>query len=564
MLNKLTIKNIALIDYAEIDFDKGFNVLSGETGAGKSVIIESINFVLGARSDYNLIKSGENECFVTAEFNVSNNPLIEDIYNELDIDYDDTLIISRRLTVDKKNSIKINGISANVSMIKRFTEVLVDVHGQSEHFALLNGSNQLQLLDDFGSKDILKIKTPLIELYNEYKNVITQLEELGGDEDKRLIRLDVINFQINEIQNANLIEGEEDRLLEIKEKLKYQQKILSALSTLKGCITEDNGILDALSIASNSISGISSLSNEYSELYNRIETVYSEIDDIGDTASNFIDNFDLSDFSEDEINSRLNLLKNLKRKYGDYNETLKFLEAIIVEKEKLENFNEINQKLLIKKDELEEKIYNLYLDLNSKRKFYAKKLANDIIVELKTLGMPNACFLIEFQDLPSKDNCKFNSSNGIDSIEYMFSANSGEPLKPLSLVISGGEISRFMLAVKVVSSKYNNISTFIFDEIDSGISGMVARTVAEKLCRISKNVQVIAISHLPQIASFSDSSILIYKTEEKGKSFTNVKKLDYNEKVDEITRMIGGTLNSSSKEHSISLISSADDFKKSI
>ena len=564
MLKKLTIKNIALIDYVEIDFSKGFNVLSGETGAGKSIIIESLNFVLGARSDYNLIRSGQTECVVTAEFDVSENYLINEVYDKLDFDKDETLIISRKLTIDKKNTIKINGNSANVSMVRNFTDALVDVHGQSEHFSLLSSANQLSLLDDFSGEDLLEIKNPLKANYLKYKTVLSQLDQLGGDEDKRLLRLDVINFQINEIEKANLTKGEEEKLLEIKEKLKHQQKILSALSTIKECINQDNGILDGLSIAKNSVNTISDLSNDYSVILDRIENVYAEIDDIGDTASNLIDNFDFSEYSEEEINSRLDLLKNLKRKYGDYNQTIDFLNKIIEEKERLENFNEENEKLLKEKERLQSTIYDLYLKTSNIRKKFAKSLSNDITNELKQLGMPNARFTIDFKELQNIEDCSFNSSNGIDQINFLFSANLGEPLKPLSSVISGGEISRFMLAVKVVCSKYNKISTFIFDEIDSGISGIIARTVAEKLYLISKNVQVIAISHLPQIASFSDNSLLIYKTEEDNKAKTNVKTLNKDEKIEEITRLIGGTLNQSSKEHSISLITSAEEYKKSL
>ena len=295
-----------------------------------------------------------------------------------------------------------------------------------------------------------------------------------------------------------------------------------------------------ISLGLNSISSISDLSIDYQDLYNRLESAYSEIEDISDTASNLLDEFDYSEYSEEEINSRLDIIKTIKRKYGDFSEMTIFLQNIIEEKENLENFNEINQKLLIEKEKLQKDLYNLYEKLSNIRKNTANKLNEDIRKELSQLGMNKALFEVKFNDFPSFENCKFNSSNGVDNVEYLFSANVGEPLKPLSLVISGGEISRFMLSVKVVSSKYNNISTFIFDEIDSGISGVIARTVAEKLCLISKNVQVIAISHLPQIISFSDNSLLISKTEVDNKAITQVKKLSREEKINEIVRLIGG------------------------
>lgn len=565
MLNKITIKNIALIDYAEIDFTDGFNVLSGETGSGKSVIIESLNFVLGARADASFIRNGQNECSVTAEFDVSLNQSVKDIYAELDIEYDDTLIISRKFTLDKKSTVKINGVSANVSMVKRFTSVLVDVHGQSEHFSLLSESNQLKLLDKFGGKDLTEIKEKLKEDYQKYSVIKKQLDELGGDENQRLIRLDIINYQLNEIEKAELYDGEEEKLLEIKEKLKYQEKISSALNTLNQSITEEGNALDIISNALRSVNGIASLSNDYNSLYERLDSVYNELSDLGDTSSTLLESIDQSEYTLDQVNERLDYIKTLKRKYGNsYQEIISFYQSIIEEKKKLENFNELNDSLLSEKIKIENTLYLEYQKLSETRKTTAKSFAKGIESELTELGMNKAKFDISFSDFPSKSDCPFDSANGIDKIEFLFSANSGEPVKPLSVVISGGEISRFMLSIKVLTAKYNDISTFIFDEIDAGISGVVARTVAEKLTKISKDVQVIAITHLPQISSFADNNLLIRKIENEDKTTTVVKTLNEEEKIEEITRLIGGSLNSSSREHSISLIESAKEFKKSL
>lgn len=565
MLTKLIIKNIALIDNAEIDFTKGLNVLSGETGSGKSVIIESINFVLGGRADSTLIRSGENECSVIAYFDVSSLNNIKEIYNELDIEYDDTLIISRKFNIDKKNTIKINGLTANVSMVKKFTSLLVDVHGQSEHFELLSENNQLKLIDKFGGEDIDNIKFQLDELHSSYNNIIEKINDLGGDEDKRLIKLDIINFQILEIEKAEIKDGEEEKLLLVKEKLKYQEKIIEALSAVKSAISDEGTCVDILSNSLHLLGSISNLSTEYEDLNNRLNNAYSELEDISDTASILFDKIDQPEYSIDEINTRLDLYKNLKRKYGNnYEEIVSFYNNILKEKSDLENFSVLNEQLLKEKQNLENKLYSLYSDLSKKRKIVAKKISEDILLELKELGMSNASFNINFNDFPTFEQCKFNSSNGIDSLKFMFSANKGEPVKPLSYIISGGEISRFMLSIKVITSKCNEISTFIFDEIDSGISGITARTVAEKLARISKNVQVIAITHLPQISSFADNNLLIQKFEIDGKTKTIVKTLSYEDKINEISRLIGGTLTESSKLHSISLIESADEYKKKL
>ena len=565
MLTKLTIKNIALIECAEIDFDRGLNVLSGETGAGKSVIIESINFVLGARADASIIRAGEKECFVSAEFDIAGKESIKNLFEEFDFDFEDTLIISRKLSVDKKNTIKINGNTVTTGMLKKFTEVLVDVHGQSEHFSLLSVAKQLSLIDSMGGDAFADGKNKVKEIYLRYKDVVSKLEEFGGSEAQRNIRLDVVNFQINEIEKAQLEDGEEEKLNDIKEKLKNQQKILSALSILKSSISDDSGVLDILSNSVHEINGISDISNDYFLLDERLNNVYAELNDICDVAGGLIEGFELSQYSLEEINSRLDLIKSLKRKYGSsFAEIMDFYSSICEEKKKLENFEQINEELLKEKANLSLMLYEEYNKLSDLRRKVSREFEQAIVGELRELGMSKAQFSVNFSDKPSVETCNYTSPNGFDEIEFLFSANAGEPLKKLSSVISGGEISRFMLSIKVLSSKVNDISTFIFDEIDAGISGIIARVVAEKLCKISRNVQVIAISHLPQIASFADNSLLIAKVEDENKTITTIKKLNDKEKVDEIIRLIGGSVDSSSIEHAKKLIYNADVYKNLI
>lgn len=566
MLQKLLIKNIALIDYAEIPFSNGLNVLSGETGAGKSVILESLNFVLGAKADKTLIRSGQNECSVVAEFNVENNEAIYDVYNELDFEQDDLLIISRKFTIDGKSSIKINGNSVTVSMLKKFTSLLVDVHGQSEHFNLLKTSNQLSLLDSFGGKQIVDIKNTLSIEYTNYKDILSKLDTLGGDESQRLIRLDVLNYQINEITNANLKDGEEENLILIKQKLINQEKIVTALRSIYDCISSDGGVEDILSNARKTLSSISSFDNEYSELYDRLENVFAEVNDIADSSSSILDNFEESEYNLEQVEDRLALIKSLKNKYGDSIVKInEFLDNALAEKNKLENFAELFEKLTIDKSKIEKSLYSIYNDLSDKRREYAKIFEKNIVCELKELGMKNAEFKINFSEKPELNDCKFNSSNGFDNIEFLFSANLGEPLKNLSMVISGGEMSRFMLSIKAQTSKFNNISTFIFDEIDAGISGNIAKVVAEKFAKISRYTQIIAISHLPQISAMADNNLLIEKTEDSTKTTTSVKALSFEQKIDEIIRLVGGDKNSlSAKEHAKELLSNCANTKEKL
>lgn len=566
MLQKLVIKNIALIDNAEINFTEGLNVLSGETGSGKSVILESLNFVLGAKADKNLIRSGQSECFVKAEFDVANNTLISDVYNELDIDGEETLIISRKFNVDGKSSIKVNGNTVTVAMLKKFTDLLVDVHGQSEHYHLLKTSNQLDLIDRFGGEEIYSVKSQLKCLFSEYKSIIDQLEDLGGDENRVLLRLDVLNYQINEIESADLKNGEEDELLIQKEKLLNQAKISDVMSITSSTINDEGGVLDRLNYILKSLSTITNYSDDYSNLYDRLYNALTEIDDVASQSKNELDSLDFNDFNIDAIEERLESIKKLKKKYGDSITIIeKFLNDAKLERDKLENFNQTSEVLNKQKQQLEEKIYSNYVKLSSLRKNSAKQFSSSVLLELSELGMNKADFYVDFTDIPCIDDCLFESPNGVDKIEFMFSANIGQPVKPLSFVISGGEMSRFMLAVKVQTSKLNNISTYVFDEIDAGISGKTANVVSEKFAKISRDIQVIAITHLPQISAMADNNLLICKTEFNNLVTTNVLTLDNDKKVEEIVRLVGGNIDSiSAVNHAKEIIAKAKIFKDSL
>ena len=566
MLNKLIIKNIALIESAEISFSQGFNVLSGETGSGKSVIIESLNFVLGAKADRTFIRSGADECYVCAEFDVSDCDFSDELFEEIDAEREEILIITRKFSLAGKNSIKINGVNVTAGMLRKFTARLVDVHGQSDHFELLSTVNQLSLLDKFGGEEIDSLKKNIKSLYENYKENYEKLKNLGGEESERLVRLDILNFQISEIENLGLKENEEEELIQLRDKLLHQQKIIGALNAVKSAINDEGGANDILANALRVIATVASLGKEYSDFYERFQNAYSELSDIADCADTFIDSFDYAVYDADSVEERLDKIKTLKRKYGNsYSEINDFYKRALEEREKLENFNEIAAELLVSVEKIKKDLYEKYSFLSESRRKYGKIFSENVLKELKELAMNNANFEIKFSDKPDFENCKFDSANGFDNIDFMFSANLGEPLKPLSNVISGGEMSRFMLSVKAQTAKFNDISTFIFDEIDAGISGKVARVVAEKLCRISRSVQVIAISHLPQIASFADNNLYIFKSESGETTYTGVKNLDENGKVVEVARLVGGSAeNESAVALAKSLIDEANRYKSVI
>ncbi len=563
MLKKLRLQNIALIDQAEIEFDDGLNVLSGETGAGKSVILDSINFVLGAKADKTMIRYGTQECLVEAEF--LSNDEANKILNEYDIESDESLIIKRKFSIDGKGYIKINGETVTSGMLRKVTAHLVDVHGQSEHYELCKESSQLEVVDKYAGTEILLIKEKLIPFIKEVKEIQTKLKEFGGSESERAIKLDVLKFQINEIESADINEGEEDELLSLKEKIKNGEKIVNSLSGAKSALIDDGEGIDCVVNAQRFMYQISGLSEEYLDISNRLDAVVEELNDIDSLIDDLSDDLDFDEKTADEVEERLDTYKILKKKYGNsYEKIQNFYYEAQKECEMLLNFEENTKTLNAEKEKLDDKIYGLYKELNSARQKAAKDFSEKVVAQLTTLGMKNAQFDVSFNDLPSKEDMMYNA-NGIDGVEFLFSANLGEPLKPMSKVISGGEMSRFMLGMKSVICDLQDISTFIFDEIDTGISGKIAQTVAEKFAQISLNKQIIAISHLPQICAMSDVSFLIYKHEKGEKTYTEVKKLNDDEKVYEILRLIGGSGESTyAKQHAEEMIKSAKDFKKFI
>ena len=315
MINRLLIKNIALIENAQLDFKKGLNVLSGETGSGKSVILESINFVLGDKADKSLIRTGSEECFVEAEFDVSGNNAIQNLFEEFDMEKEDVLIVSRKFNLEGRSNIKINGNTVTVSNLKKFTSHLVDVHGQSEHFFLLNTSNQLNLLDKYCGEKVKSLKEEIRKDYFNYSMIIKDLEENCANESHREIRIDVLKYQINEIEKADLKEGEEEQLLNLKERLKNQEKITNALSSVRESFTSEGGIFDITSNSIRNLSFISSLDEKYQALCERLNSCYAELEDLKDQCQLLLEDFSYNEYSLDEIQERLDVIKSLKKKH---------------------------------------------------------------------------------------------------------------------------------------------------------------------------------------------------------------------------------------------------------
>ena len=565
MLSKLTIKNVALIEHAELCFGEGLNVLSGETGAGKSVILDSVNFVLGAKAERSMIRYGETECMVKAEFTVPETSRAVEELREMDIDTDGEIIISRKFSDSGKNAIKINGNSVTATMLRRVTDYLVDVHGQSEHFFLLKESNQLKTLDGVIGAPIAEKKTALAELLKKRKEYNEQIEKLGGDEKERARRIELLAYQIDEIKAVSLQEGEEDELLAKRNKIANLEKIIKALKESCESLSGESGAMDCLRYAKRAVSSVANLDKTYNEAFEKLESIAIDLEDVAETLAGCADELYFDKNEANETEARIDVIRALKRKYGANKAEIDgYLQSIEEEYELLSNCEEQLALLNDNKLKLQRKIYKICTEITALRKTEGKAFCARVVEVLKGLNIPHAQFDIAFQAYSQEDIYKANH-NGLDEISFEFSANAGEPMKPLSKIISGGEMSRFMLAIKTQLSSLNEISTYVFDEIDAGISGVTAKVVGEKLAQIATQTQIIAVSHLAQIAVMSDNEFLIEKKETDGKTVTYVLALDEEGKKREIVRLLGGDENGGyALKHAEELLAQAKAYKKAI
>lgn len=554
MLERLAIKNIALIESADIEFGANLNILSGETGSGKSVILDSLNFVLGSKADKNMIRYGAAEASVRGEFSVAPGSAAAKALEELDIESDGELIITRKYNTEGKGSIKLNGNTVTAGMLKTVSQHLVDVYGQSEHFALLSESNQLSVIDGLCGNEILPIKEKLSSYISNKRECDEKLRRLGGDEAERARRLDLLSYQIKEIDDAALSAMEEDELIAKRRIIDNTERIASAVGGALAALNGDGGSSDGISVARRLMAGVSEFGDDYSSVADRLEAAAAEIQDIADTLSDMEDGLDFDEQEARRVEDRLDLIRSLKKKYGATVEAiLEFREKAGAEYDLLSDCDEIAGKLTAEIAELNGKIYAECKKLTAIRREHAEKFCKAVVGELKSLNISGARFSVEFAGY-DENTADLSSANGSDKVQFMFSANAGEPLKPMNKVISGGELSRFMLAMKTCLKDVNGISTYVFDEIDAGISGVTARSVAEKFVAISKNTQVIAVSHLPQICAAGDKNFLISKAEHGGVTTTSVRELVGDEKIGEIIRLTGGGDTEAARRHAAELI----------
>lgn len=536
MLSNLYIENIAVIEKTSIDFKKGLNVMTGETGAGKSIVIDSINAVLGNRTSKELIRTGASSAFVSAEFTNLSEKAIAVIYEagfELE---DGGLLIQREISTTGKNKCRINGRPATVSTLKEIGVQLINIHGQHESYELMSPELHISYIDKLAGLES-EIEA-YQEVYKKYKKLSAELKKATVDESERERKIDLLKYQIDELEDADLRDGEYEELNEQKAVLQNSEKIIEAIMSSRALMNgdeESSGVLENLQEINSQLSDISEYMSEIEPINSRIESAIYELEDCLSELTGLTDLVDTDGGSLDSIEERLDLIYTLGKKYGStIKEMLDFLDKAKKELNALVMYDENREALIKECDKAYKEAEKLAKELSEKRKATSSEFADKVCEEMAFLDMPNVKLVVV------QEKCELNSL-GCDNIEFLISTNPGEPPKPISKIASGGELSRMMLAVKNVLSDKDDIDTLIFDEVDTGISGSAAQKVGLKLREVSKSRQVLCVTHLAQIAAMGNSHFKISKSVRDEKTFTKVEELDHEGRKQELARIIGGT-----------------------
>lgn len=537
MLCQLSIENIALIEQLRLELKDGLNILSGETGAGKSIIIDSLNFVLGERADKSLIRYGCDYASVEAVFENYQTDQVTSYLNDFGIECEEVLVIRRKMTVEGRNECRINGRIATLSTLKGLTELLVDIHGQHEHQSLLKSANHIKLLDDIGTDSISQPKSDVSTLYSEYTHLKKEFSRFGNA-DERERRLDILHFQLDEIEKADVKDGEEDALLVQRKRIRNIEKIISALEGAKNLIDgyDSQNVVTSIKKAYTLLNTISQFDDNVESICDRLDSSKSELKDIAETLADMLSSLDFDARSAEKIEERLEIVRTILRKYGGNFEALQsFYENAKQEADILSNANDRVERLEADIKNVREKLLCASQKLTKERQKVAVGFEKNITRELCDLGMGGSTFKVNIISTNDADEI---SISGADSVEFLISPNIGEPLKPLAKIISGGEMSRFMLAFKNIVAGIDGIATMVFDEIDTGISGNISQVVSQKMCNISRSRQVIVVTHMPSLAAMADNHYFISKSTQNGKTLTSIQLLK--DDTQEIARLIGG------------------------
>ncbi|QAT61757.1 MULTISPECIES: DNA repair protein RecN [Tissierellales] len=564
MIVELNIKNFAIIDSLKINFSEGLNVITGETGAGKSIVVDAINLILGSRANKDLIRTGCDRAILEGLFYIENSKEIDDILEKYGIEKEDnnSLLLSREIFSTGRSVSRINGQTVTLNILNDVTQKLIDIHGQHEHQSLLNVGSYIKLIDDFGDDKFNILKKKISEEYNQIVSLKGELKKLSIDSKEKDREIDLLKYEIEEIDSAKLSDGEEKKVYDEYNKMSNIKNISLNVGEIinildsedYNSISVSDGINKSISLM-NSVKRYDEDLNQYSSA---LENVNFEIQDISRGLKNYIENTEFDEERLAFLEERLNLIYKIKKKYGNsLEEILNYKNSISERLYQLINNEKEIERINKKIEETENELNKNSTILSEMRKKIAKKLESDISKELHTLNIKNSIFKINFKKM------KYYGEEGFDIIEFLISTNLGEELKPLSKIVSGGEMSRIMLAFKTVIAKYDRIPCLIFDEIDAGISGRTAQIVGEKIYKISKGRQVICISHLPQIAALADTHFSIKKEIVNGRTSTKVKILNYEERIAEMSRLLGGVnLTDTTKLHAKEMLEMSKKFKK--
>lgn len=536
MLKTLCIENIAVIEKADIEFSKGFNVLTGETGAGKSIVVDSINAILGERTSKELVRAGSENAFVTAYFEDINSEVKQKL-NEFDLPCEDdgTLMLSRKISAQGKSTCRINGSVCTVSMLKEVGNLLVNIHGQHDSQTLLNADYHYKFVDMYGSLD-----GALDEYKQSFKQLLSvrkQLKALTLDADERDRQIELLDYQIKELTDAEIKVGEWEELKKRKNLILNSQNLLQSLNSALAAFNgsdDYSGISTLLSTAVKELGTVSDVDSDIKAVYDKAEALNDCVEVVKDALLDKINSIEFEPEELDRIEERLNLYYTFSNKYGETEQDmLYYLDEAVKKRAAFENSEEELEKLNVRYDEIFNQTVALAQKLTDLRKSTAEKLGNEICKQLEFLDMPKIKFTTSFE----KGNL---SANGWDKIEFLIATNVGETAKPLAKIASGGELSRIMLAIKSIIAQKDSIDTLIFDEIDTGVSGKASRKIGLKLKELGAFTQVICVTHSAQIASVADSHFLIEKNVENDRTYTNVTVLDYDGRKNELARIMGG------------------------
>lgn len=560
MLQEITIDNLAIINHLTLAFSQNMTVLTGETGAGKSIIIDAVGLLAGARGSQELIRQGTDKLEVQGQFLIPDDPEYSELLDQLGIDHEDrTVIISREIHRNGRNTIRANGTLINTTILRKIGAPLVDIQGQNDNQRLLQPDQHLPMLDHFAGADVQKLLQQYQEHYHQYRKLKKTLATKQANEQQWAQRLDMLRYQVQEIQSADLKADEEDALISERDRLDHFQQIQNTLQQLVAILNggENAPVLDQLATAMDAVNEITQFDDNYADIGKALEDSYYSLQDVANQSSHELDGLEFDEERLNEINTRLDLINDLERKYGDtVPDILAYYNKIHHELADMEGTVDSNDELEKQLATVVKQLEELGNQLSEQRKKVAKDLEKRVHHELGALYMEKAVFKVHFAKVPAHSF----TPTGIDDVEFYIQTNPGERMGPLAKIASGGELSRVMLALKTIFTEQADVTSIIFDEVDTGVSGRVAQAIADKIKVIADHSQVLCITHLPQVAAVAQHQFLIQKQVHDQRTTTTVNKLNHQERVDELSRMLAGEkITKLTREHANELLKMAHE-----